>query len=844
MKGLALRGQDRYQSMAKFLQALKDGQKKARTPKVSDRKAVIIAAAAVGLGVAAIGAFTVIRSGTPVLTKGGVPEWLDDHTVFTEDTPLVLNGKHLKYVDAVYLNDKKVEDLEIVEQTDKELKLVFSLPEDTERLSLRLEAGSGFLKKKSSEKKIKVYETETQVPKAESLTKNGYELNREELRVNEPFTLGVNCGSDSEDYIFVNGEALPDCTYADGSVSGTVDEELIKKINEEGELRVWLSPKTKEGYAASKRSNEIVLKVNERLIDNSWTELMEGSEWGVKMIVDFDQELENEEAEIQDKIDALYEAGVRFLRYRPANGVDLTTVMEVLAGKKDMYLILDLTGDADMEKVYAAMTKKNREAVGRVIAMIDSGEALDQWVKTNKIQDSLKILFCADNMGMIFKDSLDYWKKNNIKAVSFREDSYWSSTSLRNRENVKKTGIAFFCDSPRNALEAARLLEPSTFGDGQTGVRGILSGEITPDSLYSAKNGKIDSAVLLAGSANGDGVRDYLKMAATSGYTVMAVVKDNGREIDNIAPELEQLGFSSSVLGNAQAGRYSYIGIVKTHTDGSRGDLVYEESRSPADGVPLETDYVSEVSGRSFHLKSMGRRDENDKNGPAAAVITGGENYAPNQSGINFVIYDEQTDTIIDRIWFNTWTNKDNPTPALSKSGGFEWVMFHTPKEQKEQAEKIAKYFETLASKKNEYLIIAAAADDSTRNFGSDIQKAMEEIGVTAAFDNAENFQKSYVGLFAEDLKEISVENGSNDTFSDQRLSVENLSYDGKSFHVVSEGHDIENSLAQIEIDGKEMTNGLRGLHILVYDRKKHCPVNYAWIDGYDGLRFNSIDLG
>ena len=75
------------------------------------------------------------------------------------------------------------------------------------------------------------------------------------------------------------------------------------------------------------------------------------------------------------------------------------------------------------------------------------------------------------------------------------------------------------------------------------------------------------------------------------------------------------------------------------------------------------------------------------------------------------------------------------------------------------------------------------------------------------------------------------------------KISLNDFSYDGHSFNVISEGNGLEDSLAQIVMDGQEMTNEQRGLHILVYDKTIHQPVNYTWIDCYASLKYNSIDL-
>ena len=59
-------------------------------------------------------------------------------------------------------------------------------------------------------------------------------------------------------------------------------------------------------------------------------------------------------------------------------------------------------------------------------------------------------------------------------------------------------------------------------------------------------------------------VDDYLNVLSNSGYTVMFSVKDDGKEIDNIAGELNKLGIHSDILGAPEAFRNGYIAVVKT----------------------------------------------------------------------------------------------------------------------------------------------------------------------------------------------------------------------------------------------------------------------------------------
>lgn len=125
-----------------------------------------------------------------------------------------------------------------------------------------------------------------------------------------------------------------------------------------------------------------------------------------------------------------------------------------------------------------------------------------------------------------------------------------------------------------------------------------------------------------------------------------------------------------------------------------------------------------------------------------------------------------------------------------------------------------------------------------------DIQAALKKLGIEAAFNDKQNSGKSYLGIFTPDGDTVNVNGGKNDTFSDKKLWVDGFEYDDRKFKVVSEGSGIGNSLPQIKIDGREITNRLRGIHIVVYNKASQQPTNYLWIDGTNSLDYEDMYLG
>lgn len=842
LKALAVRGQDRYRSMEEFRSELIKSGKERKKESPKEKKVFTgVAVAAVAVGIIAGAGFGGAKGQQPSLDVRSIPEQLDENTVFTEDDPLVIKGNNLGAVDSLYLNNKKIENLKIVEKSSKELKVAFSVPSETGELSFYAKSHfMGIFSSSSDKADIEIYDSQIKVPEITELVKNGRSINGSAIRMKEAFTLGIKASDLPENaVVYVNGQELKDGKVEDGVLNVQVDDKLIAEINKAKKIMVQICPQTKEGHATSVKSDEVEKEVYGDMLDNSWLKSFQGDVNQIVRIIGMDN---NKEA-VQKGLDDLYNQGTRFLKFSPKYGIDLENIIDYVKSKKDLQLIVDVCGtETDKQSVYDIL--KDSGLIQSVIAMVDSPEDFELWSNVDKAQDRLRILFRASNAGMTFQQSLDYWKNKNIKAVSFSTDSYWSSTNLRNDDSVKKYEISFFCENEVNDEETDYLLHPEAYTDDNSDIQGItafVTNAGTPANMKK-KEDSLNKARYFRDSSDGSGMKDYLNALRSSGYTVMFAAKDDSKEIDNIAGELNALGLHSTVLGADDAFRNGYVAVVKTNADGSKPKLVLEQSKSSEDGVPLEADYTAD-NGRVFHLKSNGRKNDNDDASPVAEIFCGTAQYAPNEAGLNIVVYDEKNDCIVDRIWYDAWNNQNNDNPPLSKNHGKEWISLTYLDQKEDRKQRIIDYFNNLAQNKEKYMLIMAAGDDATINMDADIQKAMSQLGVTAAFDGDDGLQKSYVGLFGNDLGEISYTNGTNDEFSDMKITLNNFSYDGHTFSVVSEGHGLEDSLAQIVMDDQEMTNGQRGLHILVYDKSTHQAVNYSWIDCYDNLKFNSIDL-
>lgn len=376
-------------------------------------------------------------------------------------------------MDSLYLDNQKVEDLKIIEKSDKELKVAFSV-EGTGDLSFYAKSHFMGLFSSSSEKAdIEVYDSEIKVPQVTELVKNGRSITSDAIRLKEAFTLGIK-GEDLPEnvIVYVNGTALKDGKVEDGVLNVQVDEDLIEKINKETKITVQICPKTKEGYETSAKSNDIEKNVYGRLIDNSWIDncWRNDAQTDVRQIMKIGG-IDNNKDAVNSRLDELYNQGVRFVEYSESYGIDFQNIAEYIKSKEDLQLLVEVSEDMDKQTLYDMLNEAG--LIQKTIAVVDTPAAFEEWNNINKAEDYLKIMFRADNDGMTMQQSLDYWKEYNIKAVCFGTNSYWSNVYLRNEDRVKEQNIAFFCENPTNDEERDFMLNPTDYTDNSEELQGI-----------------------------------------------------------------------------------------------------------------------------------------------------------------------------------------------------------------------------------------------------------------------------------------------------------------------------------------------------------------------------------
>ena len=776
--------------------------------KSSGKKWLIGGAVAAAVIVAAVGGIsTGVKKNTPVIAAESLPEILDRNTVFTKEKPLVISGTNLSKVDSLYIDNKKVKDLKIVGKTDNEVKVAFDLSgQETGNISIQL--GSHFLGKFSAESEkatIKTYLSDSEIPVVDKVYKNGLDIKSKTVRIREPFNLkltGKNISEKSK--VFINGRKADNVTYQNKKLVVSVDQKCVESINEEKVMKIQLGYETVEGYDGIEKSDTTEIKTGDMVIANTWLDkikddtplIMELTLWNAEKY---------DSKEVENEINTLYDQGIRVVSYTSAYKAKLEDVINAVKKKKGMYLILDMSID-NMQNIYDTVVKNagGTPMMEKIVGNVYSPDMLVRWNAINREQNELQILYEADFAYETYLDTLDYWKTNNIKAVRF-SNSYWKYTSVRNRKEVKDAGITFIAKT-YEMMDAYKYLHPEDFTDNKvTGVKAVMTGSFnTPDEIKEEmEEGSVGTARKLTALKNGSSMEDYVNILDKSDFTMLIALRDDTTE---------------------------YITAVKLSKYNDEPEVLLEESELSSEKKSIEAECELSWGSVKAHLKSS----------PSGAVISfDGKNYAANKKGFNIVIYDDVDQTIIDSFWYPL----DADMTTLSKNGTLEWKKCVSSETKGYKKEYIINDLESLAESGNDQLIMIATAGDVTANMDKDIQAALAKLGVQAAFDDKKNSGKSYLGIFTPDGETVNVNGGKNDAFSAEKVWVDDFEYDNKKFKIVSEGSGIGNSLPQIKIDGREITNRLRGIHIVLYDKTTHKPKRYLWIDGSNSLNHETIYL-
>lgn len=135
-------------------------------------------------------------------------------------------------------------------------------------------------------------------------------------------------------------------------------------------------------------------------------------------------------------------------------------------------------------------------------------------------------------------------------------------------------------------------------------------------------------------------INEYLSALDYDQYTVVLASKDEFTySLEESTIEiLRQMGLAANLAGQEGC---NYLAII------SDGDVLLEELSFE----PIE--YKGTIREGYIPLYALSKKDEWG-NGLTSVQI-GGEEYSKNESGLNVIVYNNQTRKIVDSVWFNTY---------------------------------------------------------------------------------------------------------------------------------------------------------------------------------------------
>lgn len=306
-------------------------------------------------------------------------------------------------------------------------------------------------------------------------------------------------------------------------------------------------------------------------------------------------------------------------------------------------------------------------------------------------------------------------------------------------------------------------------------------------------------------------------------FVVFISVKGDAADALRVEQRTRFAGMGLTGLAGISNGD-SYLAIIDD------GKVVIEQSTG-GQGIEKPLSEGSEVlacegtlsGGESYTIRSGGY-----DYGDLSSIVIDGEEYARGQQGLNFVVYDKRTETVVDRVVFDTHVS-DVGEPQY-----YGEALVKAESEGKNAGDlsgrllQLYLYNRMCSNIKEMKLTEQAAGDDGVldylrtcmRNEDYEVFLSVKD-DAAGALDDASRVVFADMGL--DELAKLQrgdsylavIEGGNIEEIRDH--GSEMITADGLVYKVVSGGYDSEN-ISSIVIAGEEYSNNSRGLNIVVYD--------------------------
>lgn len=462
--------------------------------------------------------------------------------------------------------------------------------------------------------------------------------------------------------------------------------------------------------------------------------------------------------------------------YTVLNFMDLC---EIMSEYPDIYIVTDTkdTNSIAINEIFRYIVdyaKKYDESIlDRIIVQIYNEQMYYQVIN---IYDFKSIIY-----------TLYQFEDNNEKILRFVQDTgikvVAMSESRMSRNFIKQLsdlGIYTYIHTVNDMNIINELL--------RIGVYGFYTDYLEPANDIEQRQEK--DIILL------DSISSYMEEINkhSDWITIISVKDDVSFGMSNQMQELlYESGAKESMIDSFRAG---YILVC------SDGEAIYEK-KSGDDLV----EYSGEFEDVNFMVLSGGY-----ESGNVSHIIIDDVDYSPNLRGFNIVVYDKESQIVYDVVNYDIFGGGVFTRYSMADMVNNQQI--------KNNLNFMLEYLNALFNEN--YLILFSVCDDSGTSFTSEIKEKWTQLG----FEKDIEFQKSYIGVI----------NGLECVYEES--SDYNLLYndflDGLFIHVESAGFQA-GSFSSIKINDVEYSKNMRGLNIVVFDKRRNIVIDSITFDFYDG---------
>ena len=743
---------------------------------------------------------------------------------FNEDNSILIRGKGLSKINALYVNGSYEDHYKIVEQTDNEVRIL--LPEEyyksPQKLKIKVETRvNSELSRSSNSVKLEVIESDF-ILKPEIKNVEPTQLKYNDKVFQTIVLEGENFSEDSrvfaggEQYVsvFEDGRLRLEIPFYDWCMKKSLSIQVVQSHNgymTSKKSRMYtintsyVNDKTKEYRYEWLRNTYGILNISNSLCNEGICDIkdiikqnyLDGQRvFNIKFAFSEDCILHSvsDEEDMWGRLPKTYLEIQKSENNNPNGGVISCTFDDLcifLNEYKDIYVIMDIMESDEANTIYTVynyitehIEKFGTNLQEQLIVKVNTKESyrlISEIYPISSIILDLEMLLPNDGI----EQCAEFIRNVGIKAVIMPVDM----VSLDILKMLNDNECSIYLDG----VNTADMLEYVANGAYGVMVSSQLDEEFRDELLQEWLNYielKSKKIVMI------DDAKDYLEEVGKSEYICFISIKD-----DAVMGLSEDLFGSICRLG---ADLYPIENIRSSYVLVSQKGNVIAEDVSQNDKII----WKGKVGDAEIVLESAGL-----ELGDYSSIIINGDEYSMNERGINCVVYDPNTDKVVDSINIDIYAGEI----LTRKTNEKFWI---NKKRNDENYKVVLDYLSRIGSKR--YIAMIAVNDDASFSVSSELQEVLNGLGLKESLIGA--YRKSYIVLL--DSGKVIYEK-----MSDQILEY-TTELHGLRIEMMSAGGN-SGSYSNILINGVDYSQDKRGLNIVLYDKFMKTVLDSVCFDLY-----------